>query len=194
MQVFIALLFGLIIGWLAEWLIDWLYWRKRNALLASRVADLEVENLALANQLSNLSTDQQEASETIDEELVGEQAELLVEEGSMVEPVEVQGTQPEEWVKADLEISESEAAVMQEEWEGDQPEEAQPIDEDQFEPDQAGLEDEIPQELEPEEPEPAEAEIFEPEPWLDEEMEAAMDKAEQIDEDEDKEADEASIE
>jgi len=194
MQVFIALLFGLIIGWLAEWLIDWLYWRKRNALLASRVADLEVENLALANQLSNLSTDQQEASETIDEELVGEQAELLVEEGSMVEPVEVQGTQPEEWVKADLEISESEAAVMQEEWEGDQPEEAQPIDEDQFELDQAGLEDEIPQELEPEEPEPAEVELFEPEPWLDEEMEAAMDKAEQIDEDEDKEADEASIE
>lgn len=194
MQVFIALLFGLIIGWLAEWLIDWLYWRKRNALLASRVADLEVENLALANQLSNLSTDQQEASETIDEELVGEQAELLVEEGSMVEPVEVQGTQPEEWVKADLEISESEAAVMQEESDGDQPEEAQPIDEDQFELDQAGLEDEIPQELELEEPEPAEVELFEPEPWLDEEMEAAMDKAEQIDEDEDKEADEASIE
>ena len=57
MNVITALILGILIGWVIEWVIDWIYWRRRQRVLAEKLADVEADasNLRADNTSLNNS-------------------------------------------------------------------------------------------------------------------------------------------
>ena len=64
MNVITALILGILIGWVIEWVIDWIYWRRRQRVLAEKLADVEADasNLRADNTSLNNSVAALEAN------------------------------------------------------------------------------------------------------------------------------------